>query len=185
MARLPYVDAWTAAGDATLAQLFEAIGASRGAVLHLYAALANQPRALAAFMEMSWYVRDRSALRADLRELAILLTAEVLDADYERAHHRIAARRAGVSERKLAALPGWRASSAFDAGERAVLDYAEQVARRRLVDDETFAELRRHLSDPEIVDLALVAGWYQLCAAILGPLAIELEPWLEAESGPD
>lgn len=182
MARLPYVNAESASRDPALAQLFRDIGASRGAVLHLYAALANQPHALAAFMEMSWYVRDRSELRAELREMVILVTAEVLDVEYERAHHRIAARRAGVSERKLAALPRWRSSRAFNAAERAVLDYAEQVARSRTVSDETFGELCRHLSEGEIVDLALVTGWYQLCAAVIGPLLIEREPWLSNET---
>ena len=41
--------------------------------------------------------------------------------------------------------------------------------------DETFAALRTWFSPAGIVDLALTVGWYYLCAAILGPLRIDVE----------
>src|SRR3712207_5425262 len=135
MARVPYVDAREGEAPRELVELYAEIGGLRGSVLNLYRALANQPPALRAFMAMSRYVRDDAALPANLRELAVLVTAYALDAPYELYHHVPAARRAGVTEEQLAALPDWRASAAFDATERAVLAYAEQVARSRDADD--------------------------------------------------
>jgi alkylhydroperoxidase family enzyme len=173
MARLPYVE--DDGRSEELRRIYADVAALRGSVHHLHQILANQPAALRAFMATSRYVRDEAALAPRLRELAVLATAYALNVAYEKFHHVPAARRVGVTEEQLAAFPDWRASDAFDPAERAVLDYADQVARRRDCDDATFAALRRHLSDAEIVDLALTVGWYHLCAAILGPLRIEPE----------
>jgi len=175
VARIPYVDAAPGQAPGNLVELYAEIANLRGSVLNLYRALANQPAALRAFMVMSRYIRDESALPPHLRELAVLATAHALDAPYEKFHHVPAARRAGVREEQIASFPEWATSDAFDPLERAVLTYADQVARTRGVDDEVWRELERQLSRPQLVDLALTAGWYHLCAAVLGPLHIETE----------
>lgn len=174
MARVPYVAA-TDGDQPELAALYREIAGLRGSVHHLHRALAHQPAALRAFMGMSRYIRDDAALPANLRELAVLATAYALDVAYERHHHIPAARRAGVREEQLAAFPDWAASAAFDETERAVLAYADGVARTRDVDDDTFAAVRRLLPPGQLIDLALTCGWYHLCAAFLVPLRIEIE----------
>jgi 4-carboxymuconolactone decarboxylase len=173
--RIPYVDAAPESDSGNLVELYAEIADLRGSVLNLHRALANQPAALRAFMVMSRHVRDESALPPPLRELAILATAYALDAPYEKFHHVPAARRAGVREEQIASFPEWVASDAFDPLERAVLAYADQVARTRSVDDAVWQILQRQLSRPQLVDLALTVGWYHLCAAVLGPLQIETE----------
>ncbi len=180
MVRVPYVDPAGGETSPELLRLYEDIGALRGSVLNLYRALANQPPALQAFMGMSRYIRDDAELPARLRELAILATAWALDQPYERFHHIPAARRAGASEAQLAAFPDWASSDAFDATERAVLAYADEVARLRDASEATFEELRARLPLPQIIDLALTVGWYHLAAAVLGPLRIETEDRTDA-----
>lgn len=182
MARVPYVEVADGSAPADVTALYATIGNLRGSVLNLYRALANQPPALRAFMGMSRYVRDDAALPARLRELAILATAYALDQPYELFHHLPAARRAGVTEAQLAALPDWAAAPVFDATERAILAYAEGVARSRDVDGPTFEAVRAQLPLPQVIDLALTVGWYHLCAAVLGPLRIEPETD-EADTG--
>lgn len=174
VARVPYVDA-TDGPDGPIATLYRDIAGLRGRVLNLHRALANQPAALRAFMVMSRQVRDDAVLAPNLRELAILATAQVLEAPYEQYHHTPIARAVGVTDAQLAALPTWEQSDAFSPLERAVLGYAQQVSRSRDVDDATFAALQQHLSLEEILDLAVTVGWYHLCAAILGGLRIETE----------
>jgi alkylhydroperoxidase family enzyme len=175
MARLPFVDVNDAGAAPDLPQLFVEIADLRGSVHNLHRELAHQPPALRAFMGMSRYIRDDAHLSPRLRELAVLATAYALDVQYEKQHHIPAARRVGVTEAQLAAFPDWASANVFDAQERAVLAYADQVARSRSVDDATFATLQAYLSAGDIVDLAVTVGWYHLCAAILGPLRIETE----------
>lgn len=174
MARVPYVDGEQAA-DESVRRLYGEITQLRGSVLNLYRALANQPPALRAFMEMSRHIRDESSLPGDLRELAILVVANVLDVPYERFHHEPAARKAGVGDEQLEALPRWRESAVFTPMQRAVLAYAESVAKQHTADAATFDALRGHLSLAQIVDLAVTVAWYHFCAALIGPLEIEPE----------
>jgi 4-carboxymuconolactone decarboxylase len=174
MARLPYVMETDPLPD-DLHAVYNQIVHLRGGLLNLYRILGNQPPALQAFMGMSRYVRDESHLDPQLRELAILVTAYTLDVEYERVHHLAAATKVGVSEAKLRDLGGWRRSDAYTPQERAVMAYAEEVARSRQVTDETFAEVRRHFSPPTVVDLCLTVAWYHFVAALLLPLQVELE----------
>ncbi|TMJ10126.1 MAG: carboxymuconolactone decarboxylase family protein [Bacillati bacterium ANGP1] len=119
MARLPYVME-SGVANPDLKSLYDEISRVQGSVLNLYRILGNQPAALRAFMTMSRYVRHQSPLRPQLRELAVLVTATVLEVDYERVHHLAAARKAGIPEPKLRDIPTWRTSTLYAPVERAV-----------------------------------------------------------------
>jgi AhpD family alkylhydroperoxidase len=64
------------------------------------------------------------------------------------------ARRSGISDEELLALPRHRESDAFDPLEKVVLDYAVAMSRTPVeVSDELFAQLREQLDDAQIVEL--------------------------------
>ena len=138
--------------------MFMRVEAMGRPVLNLYRALANQPAALDAFLDMSAYVRGESSLDPKLREAVILTTARELGSAYEVAHHS-----AGVALDEL------------DERGRCAVDYARAAARTRTCDDATFQRLKSHFSTEEIVDIVVTVGWYHLCAVILGSLEVELE----------
>jgi 4-carboxymuconolactone decarboxylase len=191
MARLPYVEdptprrgccpappGWAGADEAAgteLAAAYDEVRALGRPLLNLYRILANQPRALRAFLGMSRYIRDENPLPVRLRELVILATAHALGVRYEQVHHLASARRAGVPEDKLAAFPAWQASGAFDAAERAAMAYAHEIATSRRVTPETFEALRAHYDPAQIVDLTLTVGWYHLVGCVLVPLEVDVE----------
>ena len=172
MARLPLAGAGTSPAADYLYAEIERMGRP---VLNLYRALANQPPALAAFLEMSRYVRSGSALDPGLRELVILATAHELGQDYEVAHHTKAAGVVGVDAAKVAALMPGGSIDAFTPAERCAVEFARQAAQTRTCDDATFSRLQSHFSTQEIVDLVVTTAWYHLCAVILGSLHVELE----------
>ena len=174
MARLPYVQPADSAEPQRIDRIYSEIRGMGREVLNLYQVLANQPSALEAFLGMSRYIRDDSSLRPQIRELAILATARALDQGYEIAHHRAAALRAGVAQGKIDSILAGT-TRGLEPVERAVVGYALQVARTRAVDDATFAQLKAYMSDAVIADLVLTVAWYHLCAAVLGPLEVELE----------
>jgi 4-carboxymuconolactone decarboxylase len=172
VARLRYVEA----GDSpAVDNLYGDVVRMGRSVLNLYRVLANQPPALAAFLETSRYVRSGSSLDPGLRELAILATAHELGQDYEVAHHTDAARRAGVSDEKVAAVAPGGSPEALSQAELAAVHFARHSAQTRTCDNETFRRLQSHFSNEEIVDLVLTTAWYHLCAVILGTLQVELE----------
>lgn len=175
MARLPYLEAEQSTNPELVASAYERVTSYGRPVGHLYKVLANQPAALGAFLGMSHYIRDLSSLEDSLREIAVLSTAQALGQPYERAHHEPVARAAGVAEPTIEALAAGELGG-LDPLPRAVASYAQQVARGRGVDDRVFDELRGALSPGELTDLVVTVAWYHLCAAILGPLCVEIEP---------
>lgn len=55
---------------------------------------------------------------------------------------------------KLAEVASWRTSSLFSAMERVALEYAERITcTDQKVDDAFFAEVKKHFSDAQIVEL--------------------------------
>jgi alkylhydroperoxidase family enzyme len=74
---------------------------------------------------------------------------------------------------KLAALPHYRSSTLFSARERAALAYTEEATRNKHVSDETFAELRRHFNEVEIVEITWLNALENYYNLINLPLGIE------------
>lgn len=172
MARLPLVQGGTSPAVDHLYAEIERLGRP---VLNLYAVLANQPPALAAFLEMSRYVRSGSTLDPGLRELVILATAHELGQAYEVAHHTEIALRVGVDPLKVAAFVPGGSLDSFTPAERCAVEFARQAAHTRSCDDAMFRRLQSLFSKEQIVDLVVTTAWYHLCAVILGSLDVELE----------
>ncbi len=162
--------------DASLAPVLEDILRLRGTVYNLHRVLAHSPKALRAFMTFSAYVRDEADLSPRLRELAVLRVATLHNVAYEIAQHQGPAKRAGLTQEQIANVANWREHvDIFEPQDRAVLQFAEETASTFRVSDATFFTASQYLSESEMVDLALVVGWYLLCASVLVPFEIELE----------
>lgn len=80
----------------------------------------------------------------------------------------------------------WRESDGFGPLERAALAYAEAVARTDLdVDDETFAALRAHLDEAQLVELTAWIGLESFYASFNRAFRVEAQgycrvPWASA-----
>jgi alkylhydroperoxidase family enzyme len=142
---------------------------------NLYRGLANHPSLIAAWTEFANTLRHASRTPRALRELVILRGAQVAGSEYEWAQHLKMARKAGVREAQITALPGWRASPEFDEKEKAALSLAEAVSHGR-VSDEVYREVARHFDHHDYVELAVTAAFYAMVARTLDALGIELEP---------
>lgn len=119
--------------------------------------LAHNPRFLLPYLATSAFSTGRVRLPAQTRGLAMALVAELNGCawcvDFGRAiHGRTAAERERLAlVRRYAGPEGQRL---FTPAERAALAYAEAVTQLGArVADEVFAELRRHFSEREIVEL--------------------------------
>jgi AhpD family alkylhydroperoxidase len=172
MARVGYVSSADAQGDSR--DVLAAMEQQGLEVLNIYRVLGNTP-VLRNFLRFGNSLLRHGALDPTLREIAILRVAQLTGAAYEWAHHVPIARQAGVPDDQIASLDGWQTSAAFDGRRRAVLRYVEAVASLAVTED-TFAGARAHLSEPEIVELTLVVGFWGLVARALTALQVDIEP---------
>ena len=145
-----------------------------GKPVNLYRALGNHPALTAAWTEFANAIRHHGKTPRALRELMILRTAQIAHSHYEWAHHLRMARKAEVSEAKIAALAGWRDSSLFDPRERAALGLTEAVMACD-VTDKVHAEVKQHFSDAEFVELSLTAGFYAMVSRMLDAMRVEMD----------
>ena len=110
-----------------------------------------------------------------LRELVILRTGIVGDSKFEYSQHMKVARIVGVPEEKLTAIKGWATSELFTPVERVVMAATDEILSRNRVEDETFAALQAHLSDPEILELFVVIGLWRMHGLIVRALHLEYD----------
>jgi AhpD family alkylhydroperoxidase len=156
-------------------ELQQRLEALWGKPVNLYRALGNQPALVAAWTEFFNSVRHESRTPRKLREIMILRTAQLARSDYEWAHHLTMARKAGVREEQIAELANWRDSQQFDERERAALALTEAVTACKMT-DAVHAEVKRHFSDADYVELCLTAAAYAMVSRMLDALGVELDP---------
>jgi 4-carboxymuconolactone decarboxylase len=166
--RLPLVQA---PDDPLAREQFDKLAAGRG-ILNLHRMMAYAPELMKASGDMAVAFRHEAILARALAEIVILRTAQVADCDYEWERHVPIARAAGVSEQQIAEVDRWPQSTLFNPKEKIALKYAEILAGGAALDDQTFAELQRHLPAREIVALTMLVGFYVSTAIFIKALAV-------------
>jgi alkylhydroperoxidase family enzyme len=109
------------------------------------------------------------------RELAILRTGIVGDSKFEYSQHLKVARMVGIADDHLEAIKCWVTSDKFDAAERAVMAATDELVGRNLIEDATFAELKRHLSDAQIMELVFVIATWRMHGMVVRALHLEYD----------
>lgn len=111
-----------------------------------------------------------------LRELALTRTGYAAGSQFVFSQHCKAARRVGVTDAQIDAIPAWASSDAFDPTERAVLAYADDLTLGGgRVSDAGFAAVAEHLSEPAIIELTYAVAMYGLHAVMCRALRLEYD----------
>jgi uncharacterized peroxidase-related enzyme len=136
-------------------------------------ALAHRPEMFKNFL--SFYASVGRSLERQLYEMIHIRVSMINGCRYCLQHHLASSTRAGLTAEDWSALKRGNYSS-FGEKEKAALNYAEKLTRSPHDIRETdFNELKRHFSDPEIVDLHLLTGVANLTNRFTDPLGLELE----------
>lgn len=154
---------------------FEKTAARGGRVLNIFKVMAHCPDVGSDFLRLGNSLLRKGRLDPRPRELAILRVGRLAWAHYEWTQHVAVARRVGVPDCQIEALPAWRDSDRFNDHERAVLQYTDEVAEQIRVGDATFQSVKGFLSEEQIVELTTVIGYYGMVSRILAALQVELE----------
>jgi alkylhydroperoxidase family enzyme len=171
MARLPYVDPATAPED--VRDLLDRLPVK----LNIFRMMAHATTDFRPLVGLGSAILGRQKLSQKLRELAILRVAALSPARYEWVQHVPIAQAVGASAAQVAALErGDISADAFDPTEQAVLRFTTEVLRDVRASDAAFAEVARHLSPQEIVELIVTVGYYMLIARLLETTAVDLDP---------
>jgi alkylhydroperoxidase family enzyme len=79
-------------------------------------------------------------------------------------------------EEKLGEVLAWRESTLFSPAERVALEYAERITTTgQRVDDALFAELKKHYTEAQIVELTAAIAMENFRSKFNPPLGIEAQ----------
>ena len=117
-----------------------------------------------------------SQLDASVRELGILRAGYAQGSQFVFSQHCKAARRFGISDEKIAAIPHWQVCGLFDARESAVLAWTDAlILQGGRASDPLFEALHSHLSDEDILELTYHVMGYNLHAVCCKALRLEYD----------
>ncbi len=117
--------------------------------------------------DLLYYLRWNTSVPLRLNEFAILIIGRQWRSQVEWLAHQPLAIKAGLAPEVAADLKANKRPSGMEPDEAAVYDFVTELTTRHEVSDETYARIKQHLSDQQIVDLTALAGTYVTVAMVL------------------
>lgn len=148
---------------------------------NFFKTLAHQPELLAPMIELTGALLEGGGLDRRLKEWVILHVARAHGCPYVFDAHMRALSRLMVGASLDAPAP----VGAFgpDEGERLAIRYADEILTSG-ASAETFAALRGWFSEPEIVELTLLVGFYRMVCHLVTSLETPHDPLRFLAQGP-
>jgi alkylhydroperoxidase family enzyme len=110
------------------------------------------------------------------RELGQTRAGWLRESQFVFSQHCKSCRTLGMDDEKIQAITHWAISDRFDPAERAVLAYVDGLVEHNgRIPDETFAELKRHLTDEQILELTYITAMYEMHAIMSRALRLEFD----------
>jgi uncharacterized peroxidase-related enzyme len=145
----------------------------RGKPGNVQKALAHRPEMLKNFL--AFYASVGRSLDRKLFELIYLHVSLINQCHYCTQHRVASSKRAGLTAEDWTALKVGNYSR-YGEKERAALTYVEKLTRApHEITEADFDELKKNFSEPEIVDIHVLAGLANLTNRVTDPLGLELE----------
>jgi 4-carboxymuconolactone decarboxylase len=175
MARVPLIEA---TDHPELAESIARIkGARGGRLINIYRLMLHSPALAGAWFDLNQAVRYGTEIDGRSRELAVIRVAILNDVEYvQRAHGPAYALKEGLTREQVEAIANWQGSNLFSEPQRALLAYTDAMTREVDVPDAIFAEVRRHFSERQTVELTMLIGAYNMLTRFLKALKVDPEP---------
>jgi len=161
-----------------LKESFEFSRKSLGFVPNSMLIMQRKPKLVKAFSQLSQAIWDpNSEVDRGFKRLVGHVASRAAGCAYCMAHTAEGSLHYGIEERKLAAVWEYRTSPLFTEAERIALDFALAAASvPNDVTDEMFAEMRKHWSENQIVEIAAVVAYFGFLNRWNDTMGTPLEP---------
>jgi alkylhydroperoxidase family enzyme len=152
-------------------------GARGGRLINIYRLMLHSPALANAWFDLNQAVRYGTEIDGQCRELAVIRVAILNDVEYvQRAHGPAYALKEGLTPEQVTAIADWQSSDLFNEQQCALLDYTDAITQVIDVPDNVFAEVRKHFSERQTVELTMLIGAYNMLTRFLKALEVDPEP---------
>ncbi len=160
--------------DEAAAALLERTLLRDGKPINIFGTLAHHPALMKQFNRMGGQLLRNGLVPDREREIVVLRVGANARAPYEFGQHVLIGRDAGLTDDEITAIRG-AGPMAWSDDDRALLALADELHLDDCVSDETFAALRGRWSEPELVELLVLAGFYRLVSGFLNSAGVQLD----------
>ena len=152
----------------------------KGGFYNLAGTLARHPEASKRLGQLSAHVLGpTSTLPARDRELLILRTAWLCQAEYEWAQHRLIARKAGMTDEEIDRCREDPDTSGWTPTEASLLRAADDLHTEQRIKDANWATLTETYTEQQMMDIVYAVGQYTLVAMAMKSFGTPLDEGLE------
>lgn len=118
---------------------------------------------------------ERNSLPPRLREMAILRTGYRCGAGYEWSRHVPIGKAAGLTDDDIAAIKQNSAGPRWSAGDRAILDAADELVRDQFISEGVWTALVDELGEKSVLDVIFTVGQYTMVSMFLNSVGVQLD----------
>ena len=179
-ARLTPVDLTADDVDPELTQILEGALTHDGTPLNIFGVLGRHPKLLKRFNLLGGFLLNKGLLPPRERELVILRIGWNAQAKYEFGQHTLIGKQCGLTDDEITAITLTSDSSGASAhpwsdDDRDLITMADELSADDCVTDATWTRLAARWSEPELVELLVVAGFYRLVSGFLNSAGVQLD----------
>jgi len=144
---------------------------------NIFKMMAHAETCVKPVMKLGGTLLGKLELDPKLRELCLLHAVRLEGGDYEWEQHVPIARDLGCTPEQIEALEiSDDAALCFDAREQAALRFTREVVLDVAASEAALSDVRAHLSDRQVVELIIMAGFYITLARLTETLGVETDP---------
>jgi uncharacterized peroxidase-related enzyme len=160
-----------------MANLYDALLATRGVVPNMFKTLAHIPPVAAGFAAFLKPLMSDGTLPGWFKELVAIRVGFLNRCEYCVAAHTLSARQKGAPEEKLRAVTADFESGPYTDPEKIAFRCAGILhASPQGVDDAFFAQLRQFYTEPQLVELFATIGAFEMFPRLIDGLKIPVTP---------
>ncbi len=146
--------------------------------LNIFRTIARAPKALTRFNEWGAYVLSRrNDLPAREREIVILRTGWLCRSAYEWTQHVEIGLKAGLTDDEIRRIKEG-AQAGWSAPDAALIRAADALHAEQFIGEEAWAELSRHFTEKQRMDVVFTAAQYTQVSMILNTFGVPLDEGL-------
>jgi 4-carboxymuconolactone decarboxylase len=148
---------------------------ANGEIANIFRVLAQHPRLLRRYNVLGGLFLSNGLLDARLRELVILRVGWLTQSEYEFGQHVLIGRRHGISEDVIGRIRGGDLEGLSESEEVAI-GVTDELLSTDTLSDTAWVRIRGlGWSDPEILELLMLVGFYWMTASMLRACRVPLE----------
>lgn len=143
--------------------------------LNIFRTLDHNHELFKGFLALGTHLLRGDALPAREREIVILRTGWRSGSEYEFGQHTVIGRDAGLTDEEIARLADAGPGQWSD-GDRALVDLVDELCSDNVVSEPTWQALAARWTEPQLLELLVLTGYYRLVSGLLNSAGVALEP---------